>query len=57
MESDETRKMTAERTVEILKKHGTQISIEQAVITLEFLRKLAKIDMAQYLRDSETEKQ
>jgi len=56
MENSGGRKMTAEKMTEILKKNGMQISMEQAIICLEFLRKLAKISVGQYLRESETEK-
>jgi hypothetical protein len=46
-------KMTAEKAVKILAEHGTHISLEEAEIVVDFLRKLAKIAVAQYLREEE----
>ena len=46
-------KMTAEKAVKILAEHGTHISLEEAEIVVDFLRKLAKIAIAQYLREEE----
>jgi hypothetical protein len=44
-------KMTAERATKILAEHGTHVSIEEAAIVVDFLRKLAKIAVAQCLRE------
>jgi hypothetical protein len=44
-------KMQLKDAVEILRRHGTEITIEQAVLILEFLRMLANIAVAQYLRN------
>ena len=46
-------KMTAEKAVKILAEHGTHISLEEAEIVVDFLRKLAKIAVAQCLREEE----
>ena len=46
-------KMTAERAAKILAEDGVIISIEEASIVVEFLRTLAKIAVAQYLRIDE----
>jgi len=37
------KKLTPERTVEILAKHGTIITLEEAVILLEFFEKMGKL--------------
>jgi hypothetical protein len=39
-----------EKAVEILQKHGLEVTTEQAGLILEFLRKLADIAVTQYLR-------
>jgi hypothetical protein len=44
-------KMQPEDAVEILRKHGTEVTIQQATLILEFLRMLANIAVAQYLRN------
>lgn len=43
--------MRPEDAVEMLREHGTEVTIEQAVLILEFLRTLANIAVAQYLRN------
>jgi len=43
-------KMTAEKAVKLLAEHGTNLSLAEATIVVEFLRKLAKMAVAQYLR-------
>jgi hypothetical protein len=43
-------KMTAEKAVKVLAEHGTNLSLAEATIVVDFLRKLAKIAVAQYLR-------
>lgn len=37
------KKLTPERTVEILAKYGTIITVEEAVILLEFIEKMGKL--------------
>lgn len=44
-------KLQPKDAVEILRQHGTEVTIEQAVLILEFLRMLANIAVAQYLRN------
>lgn len=43
-------KLSPEEAVEILRKHGTEVSIQEAEKILEFLRMLAEIQVAQYIR-------
>lgn len=43
--------MQPEDAVEILRKHGVEITVEQAKRILEFFRILANIAVAQYLRN------
>ena len=50
METREMEKIPPEKAVEILKKSGLNVSIEQAKIILEMLNKLANIAVSQYLR-------
>lgn len=44
-------KMQPEDAVELLRKHGTEVTVEQAALILEFFRILANIAVAQYLRN------
>jgi hypothetical protein len=46
-------KMTAEKAAKMLAEDGESISLEDATIVVDFLRKLAKIAVAQYLREEE----
>jgi hypothetical protein len=46
-------KLTPEWAMEVLRKHGREVTIEQAAAILDFLRKMATIAVAQYLRDKE----
>lgn len=48
-EWDTTRKLTADKVVKILAKHGTVVSVEEATIILEFMKKVAYIAVNQYL--------
>lgn len=43
-------KITPEKALEMLKKEGLDITLEQAGTILEFLRKLANIAVSKYLR-------
>ena len=43
-------KIQPEKAVEILQEHGMKVTVEQAKIILDFLRKLASIAIDQYLR-------
>ncbi|UTA67543.1 MULTISPECIES: hypothetical protein [unclassified Emticicia] len=43
-------KLKPEQAVELLRKKGIEISLEQAVAVLEFLHLLANILIAQYLK-------
>lgn len=46
-----SKKLTPEKVVNILGKHGTKVSIEEAEIILQFMRKIADIAVDQYLYD------
>jgi hypothetical protein len=43
-------KLKPEQAVELLRKKGIEVSLEQAVVMLEFLHLLASILIAQYLK-------
>ena len=45
--------MTAEKAAKMLAEDGESISLEDATIVVDFLRKLAKIAVAQYLLEEE----
>lgn len=47
-------RMKPDTAVEILRKHGLQVSREQAVLILEFMYAMAKIAIAQCLRDEDS---
>ena len=42
-------KIQPEKVVEILRQKGTEVTLEEARLILEFLRKLADITVTQYL--------
>ena len=44
------RQLTPEKAVEILKKHGTQITVEEAKLMLDFLYKFAKLTLETVLK-------
>ena len=44
-------KMQPEDAVELLRKHGMEVTVEQAKQILEFFRILANIAVTQYLRN------
>ncbi|MBI2283102.1 MAG: hypothetical protein HYU71_05290 [Bacteroidetes bacterium] len=44
-------KLVPEKVVEILREKGVEVSLEQARLILEFLRKLADIAVNQYLNN------
>ncbi len=48
--NEEKSKMTPQRIMEILKKHGTVVTLEEAEEILVFVRRLAKIAMDHALR-------
>jgi|GEM_PF-891473 len=49
-------KLSPEKAVEMLKKKGVDISLEQAKLVLEFMRKMANIVVASYLDKARKEK-
>lgn len=44
-------KIRPEQAVELLRKKGIEVSIEEAVILIEFLHLLANLVIVQYLRE------
>ena len=50
MEKGKVNDLTPERVVQILKKKGTEVDIEEAKTILEFVKKIAHIAVNQYLR-------
>lgn len=50
MEKGKMKELTPERVVQILKKKGTEVDIEEAKTILEFVKKIAHIAVNQYLR-------
>ncbi len=46
----EKRSLTPEKAVEILKKHGTIVTIEEAKLILDFMYKLGKLSVKQYVK-------
>ncbi|WP_127341002.1 hypothetical protein [Flavobacterium cupreum] len=49
-EVNETRKITPEKALEMLRSEGLDITLEQAGNILDFLRKLANITVTKYLK-------
>ena len=49
--------MQPQQAVEILRKHGTEVTIQQAEEILKFLRMLADIQVAQWLRENRSPEQ
>lgn len=50
MEKEKGNELTPERVMQILKKKGTEVDIEEAKIILAFVQKIAHIAVNQYLR-------
>lgn len=50
---DYRKKLTPEKVVVILQRHGTIVSVDEAIIILEFMRKIADIAVNQYLSSKE----
>lgn len=44
-------KLQPEKVMDLLRQSGMEVSVEQAKLMLEFLRKLADMAVTQYLRD------
>lgn len=49
-EVNETRKITPEKALEMLRSEGLDVTLEQAGNILDFLRKLANITVTKYLK-------
>ena len=49
-DENERGKMTAEKTRKMLKDEGVEVTLEQAGMILEFLRKLANMAVTNYLK-------
>ena len=54
MQADRTEKrgVTPEHAVKILKSHGTIVTIEEAKIILDFMYKIGKLSVEQYVKIS-----
>lgn len=50
MEKEKANDLTPERVIQILKKKGTEVDLEEAQAILEFVKKIAHIAVNQYLR-------
>jgi len=50
MEKEKTKDLTPERVMQILKKKGTKVDLEEAKVILQFVEKIAHIAVNQYLR-------
>lgn len=50
MDKEKTNDLTPERVIQILKKKGTEVDLEEAQVILEFVKKIAHIAVNQYLR-------
>lgn len=50
MEKEKTNDLTPERVVQILKKKGTEVNLEEAKVILKFVQQIAHIAVKQYLR-------
>ncbi|WP_353148589.1 hypothetical protein [Chryseobacterium sp.] len=48
-EKQYSKKLAPEKIVSILEKHGTKVSVEEAAVILEFMRKIANVAVNQYL--------
>jgi hypothetical protein len=46
----EKRTLTPEKTIEILKKHGTIVTVDEAKLILDFVYKFAKLTLDQIFR-------
>jgi len=53
MDLDSRKKLTPERVIKILLKHGTEVSVEEAAVILKFMEKLANVAVNQYLAGRE----
>lgn len=45
------RRVTPEKAIEILRKHGTIVSIKEAEVILDFMYKLSKLTLEIILKD------
>jgi len=50
MESAKGKELTPERVMQVLKKNGTPVDMEEAKIIADFIKKLAHIAVNQYLK-------
>jgi hypothetical protein len=50
-------RMTPQRVQQVFEKHGKEVTIEQAEKVLELMRKLARITVANYLREPESKQE
>jgi len=47
---NEKRTVTPEKAVEILKKNGTIVTIDEAKLILDFMYKIGKLSVGQYVK-------
>jgi len=47
---NEIRTVTPEKAVEILKKNGTIVTIDEAKLILDFMYKIGKLSVGQYIK-------
>lgn len=52
MEQVEGKCTTHEKIIKILEQHGTKVTPEEAKVILEFMKKIARITVKQFLRKS-----
>ncbi|MDX3913915.1 MAG: hypothetical protein QHC79_10300 [Pseudosphingobacterium sp.] len=52
MESAKEKGLSPERVMEVLKKKGTHVDLNEAKIIADFVKKIAHIAVKQYLRGS-----
>jgi hypothetical protein len=52
-DENEREKLTAEQAVKMLKKENVEITLDQAGLILEFLRKLANLTISNYLNQKD----
>ncbi len=50
MEKEKANDLTPERVIEILKKKGTVVEMEEAIAILDFVKMIAQVAVNQYLR-------
>jgi hypothetical protein len=52
--ADKPEKLTLEKSIEILRKNGTHLSIKEAEKVIEFMYELANLSITKYLDDEDS---